>query len=677
MNKTAFEHSRAFLLFVVTALLFLWPLSFQIFTFKNDALTYYYPVRTLISDALNHGELPLWTPYINMGYPLHADFQSGAWNPFVWLFSYATGYPLVAMHYECIFYFCLAGMGMYLLAREYGAEIRIALLAGLAYQFSGFMLDSIQFFTCISSACWIPYIFLYFRKTLNENYLKNPALLSLFLALLLLCGYPAFLIITFYLLLFYLIIFIWDKRKQNISWGIRVSQLGLSLFLFLLLTAPAILSYYYHLPFINRGTSQSLEIVQQNSMNPATVISLLFPFSSLAPNSFLDSELLMRTIYIGILPLCLLFSIWRQPKCEGRKKGLIYLALAVLMLFLAFGKYFFLRKLAFEILPGMDMFRHPGLFRLFFIFFCIVAIIRAFPHIATGISDIKKQGLAFLVIAAILWAFGLFLRISGKASFIAFDNSFFNAAGFWQRIFFEALFVTGFSLLLVFFPKQSVSKYVIALVIIDLFISTQIHQVVTGVGAKPYQKIVASLNRNKILFPLPDQSSVAENSKGSTDSLFEAGSRMPFRKLVGRNDYFITPGNLLMQDSFYQSAIRDSLFKRPLISLFNNHSQVKITNMGANKIEGSFFTSNTDSLLLLQNHYPGWQAYIDGKETRISTSAICFMAVPVNTGNHTFQFIYSPSYLRWAIWLPMAGLLLIIISWKLSRVQSEKLQMEI
>ena len=78
--------SNPFVFFTVTAIFFFWPISFHLFSFKNDTITYYYPIRTLISDALNNGELPLWTPFLNMGYPIHADLQSGAWNPIIWIF---------------------------------------------------------------------------------------------------------------------------------------------------------------------------------------------------------------------------------------------------------------------------------------------------------------------------------------------------------------------------------------------------------------------------------------------------------------------------------------------------------------------------------------------------------------------------------------------------------------
>lgn len=674
MHKTALEHSRALLFFLITALLFLWPLSFQLLSFKNDALTYYYPVRTLISDALQHAELPLWTPYINMGYPLHADFQSGAWNPFVWLFGFATGYPLAAMHYECILYFSLAGMGMYLLAREFGASTLMAGIVGISFQFSGFMIDSIQFFTCISSVCWIPYIYLYFVKTLKERLWKNPALLSLFLAFLLLCGYPAFLIITGYLLLLYLLFFIWQHKKQKISWLSLCIRLGFSLFLFLLLCAPALMSYYQHLPYISRGGGQTLEIVQQNSMNPATTLSLLFPFSAAAPDAFLHSELLMRTIYIGVVPLSFLLLIIFQPYGPSKRKALIYIGLAIAMLLMAFGKHFFFRELAFDILPGMDMFRHPGLFRVYFIFFSLLAILTRFPTIPASQVSLKKVALILSVISGALLLISIYLRLSGSVIYLPFSKPFFNAAGFWQRIGIESLFVIFISLLIFWTFQKWPAKYILVILVLDLFVSTQIHLAVTGVGAKSYSAIVASLNRNPTLFPIPESSSIAENSIGSTDSLFEAGSRMPFRKLVGRNAYFITPGNLKMQEDFYSSAIRDSIFKRPLISLISNKEPGTVTYLGANKIEGKISAPSPDSILLLQNHYPNWKAFVDGKEISISTAAICFMSIPVESGHHEFRFIYDPPYLHWMIWLPLSGLLIIFLAWKLSKAQLRKHQ---
>ena len=60
------------------ALLCYWPLSLGVFSAKNDNITAFLPVRFHVSEALRSGHLPLWTPYMYLGYPLHGDMQGGA-----------------------------------------------------------------------------------------------------------------------------------------------------------------------------------------------------------------------------------------------------------------------------------------------------------------------------------------------------------------------------------------------------------------------------------------------------------------------------------------------------------------------------------------------------------------------------------------------------------------------
>src|ERR1700739_1122730 len=129
--------ANPFVFFPLLTLIAFWPLSLCLFTLKNDALTYYYPIRTFISDSVNNRELPIWTPFINMGYPLHADMQSGAWNPVIWLFGLITHYSLAAFHYELLFYICFGSIGFYFLGRNMGWSKATASAIGTAYGLSG------------------------------------------------------------------------------------------------------------------------------------------------------------------------------------------------------------------------------------------------------------------------------------------------------------------------------------------------------------------------------------------------------------------------------------------------------------------------------------------------------------------------------------------------------------
>lgn len=66
--------------------------------------------------------------------------------------------------------------------------------------------------------------------------------------------------------------------------------------------------------------------------------------------------------------------------------------------------------------------------------------------------------------------------------------------------------------------------------------------------------------------------------------------------------------------------------------------------------------SGTNSLLvLLDTYYPGWKAFVDGKETPILKVNFTFRALQVTKGIHTVEFLYLPASVYW-------GTLITIIS---------------
>jgi len=55
-------------------------------------------------------------------------------------------------------------------------------------------------------------------------------------------------------------------------------------------------------------------------------------------------------------------------------------------------------------------------------------------------------------------------------------------------------------------------------------------------------------------------------------------------------------------------------------------------------------TSASDDgiLVLADSYYPGWKAYVDGKEKVIRRANLFFRAVPLSAGNHIVEFRYEP-----------------------------------
>src|SRR6478735_6080188 len=106
-------NGRHVLMLAILTCICYWPLSLGVFSAKNDNIIQFLPTRFHVSEALRHFHLPLWTPYMYLGYPLHGDMQGGAWNPVVWLLSLFGRYNLTSLQAEILIAIFLSGTGMY------------------------------------------------------------------------------------------------------------------------------------------------------------------------------------------------------------------------------------------------------------------------------------------------------------------------------------------------------------------------------------------------------------------------------------------------------------------------------------------------------------------------------------------------------------------------------------
>ena len=193
-------HYKNYLLLLVICLLAYWPLSFGLFSVKNDAIHYFLPYRFNINEAIRNGEFPFWSPYVYLGNPLYGDMQSGAWNPIVWLFSFIGRYDITLFHYENLLYIFLAGVGMYKLTNRLVVHSHTALLIAVSYMLSGFMLSG-QLINWLAAAAFLPFVIHYYLQTLRITSFSNAAKTGIALFFLLTAGYPSFFIITGYILL--------------------------------------------------------------------------------------------------------------------------------------------------------------------------------------------------------------------------------------------------------------------------------------------------------------------------------------------------------------------------------------------------------------------------------------------------------------------------------------------
>jgi hypothetical protein len=353
--------TAAALLFI-TAFVAYW----QVISFSNclkwDMVDQYFPWRYHVVGCLRNGELPLWNPYNFAGYPIHADPQSGAWYMPLWLFALFGNYGPYANAVEVFLHIWLAGLGMYMLVSYLYKNHWVALIAGASYIGCGLLVGNVQHFTYIISTCWLPYVLLYFIRTLQSGGLKNPLALALFLWLFFTGGYPAFFIITAYILGIAYVIYLLRHRQNYRALLLRGSLAAL---VFILLASPSLVSFALYWNDTTRSGGLSLADAMFGAFRVNDVQSFFNPMLSVVKKVDTGTDVSMMNGYFGLVPL--VFLIFLMPFYKRLSKTEVFiLATTIICLLAAFGNTFILpvREWLFH-LPGLNIFRFPAIFRLF------------------------------------------------------------------------------------------------------------------------------------------------------------------------------------------------------------------------------------------------------------------------------------------------------------------------
>ncbi len=92
------------------------------------------------------------------------------------------------------------------------------------------------------------------------------------------------------------------------------------------------------------------------------------------------------------------------------------------------------------------------------------------------------------------------------------------------------------------------------------------------------------------------------------------------------------------------------------------NGKAEIVSYKPNKVEISVTTNRPALLFLSDMYYPGWKAYVDGKQRPILRADYTFRAVEVPQGEHSVTFVYQPqSFLYGAVVSFISFCILIIV----------------
>ncbi len=169
-------------------------------SFQPDRGVDYEPLNRLLMDPvlqfqpwlefnrsmLRQGRLPLWNPYAGCGAPHLANGQSAVFDPFH-LLAYVGTVPR-ALGWMAAGRLWVAGLGMFLLARRWGAGGWGRWFAGLVYPFCGFLIVWLLY-PVTPVAIWLPWLLLTSDRVIHDPRARRAGELAIVVCLILVGGH--------------------------------------------------------------------------------------------------------------------------------------------------------------------------------------------------------------------------------------------------------------------------------------------------------------------------------------------------------------------------------------------------------------------------------------------------------------------------------------------------------
>jgi hypothetical protein len=142
----------------VAGFLFRAPLLGRGVLFRRDISLVWYPQVESFVRCIARGSWPLWDPYRGFGQPLLADPSSESLYPFTWLNLFLP--PWVSYTVFVVAHLWLSGVGLYALARLWGASRGGAFVGAAVWMASGPFLSLASTWHHMAGAAWIPWVVL-------------------------------------------------------------------------------------------------------------------------------------------------------------------------------------------------------------------------------------------------------------------------------------------------------------------------------------------------------------------------------------------------------------------------------------------------------------------------------------------------------------------------------------
>ena len=330
---------------------------------QGDAVRYFFYLRSFGFEELRAGNLPLWNPHVFAGTPFMGGFQASMLYPPSWVH---LAVPVaVGINLELAISLWVLSLGAFFWARGQGLSLSASILcAGMVgFGATASLRVLAGALTVLASYAWVPWLMccidaLARRVTLGWLWVTAGAA-----SMMLLAGHPPTAFMGFFVLALYGVpVFFRAEQKWRLVSGLA----GAGLVALAIAGLQLALGYDVAVEGI-RGAGVGLDFATTWSFPPENLLTL-------AVSSLFGDATATRVDYfgrwwywddlafVGVTGTALALTGALASRHPARTRALW---LAGVLVLLAFGRYTPVYGLAFEGLPGFDLFRAPSKFMFF------------------------------------------------------------------------------------------------------------------------------------------------------------------------------------------------------------------------------------------------------------------------------------------------------------------------
>ncbi len=317
---------------------------------------------------LKRGILPLWdvtlgtgSPFLGAGthHPMFLQAHLHLFYPLnlVWLglAERREAIPHLVLQYHHAFHYALAGGLTYAYGRQLGLGRGAASVAGIAFMLSGFLLAHIQHWTLVDTIVWLPAALACLARCEATGRLRWAALAGVSLGVAFLAGHPQMFYYVALATVALALTAIGRRVAAGARWAGFAGQCAVAAAIAFGVAAVQLIPSW-DVTVGSHRAALGYDWKTIGSLPPAYLLGVLMPWGLTALSGWAESAS-EYSLYPGLLTLVLAGHAVAR-RWDWRVGYHAVLALGGLLL--AFGDHYGLYRAAYDLLPGLRLFRIPA-----------------------------------------------------------------------------------------------------------------------------------------------------------------------------------------------------------------------------------------------------------------------------------------------------------------------------